>query len=322
MGKIIKFLFIGFIIYVLLWLLSSLMLHMVEYFVDLGNEDKVALSTDVMVKKEDLDNSATDYERACKKLDFEAAHKILKELRKDYYNRSDDFEKALDYVYTAEVSYLLNTFPIEEARPKILFLLQECDYKGTDTYIKLCEKICTLIISTGNCDLAIEVLRTLANKYVDSYEFEEYFTCFETVYKAVVDNFVKNYTGKESVAKIAKMMQGIPVEGSKITANGVYGDVFFYRRYNLWCTHYNRVCDHILTLAINNNNNDLAKAALLLYREEVDFIYSRPDDGIKYQIIEGVQVPTGDYYCKLHKESFNEAKKKYDDAVALGILTE
>lgn len=327
MGKIIKFLFKGFIIYALLWLLSSLMLLMVEYFQDLRNEDEVALSTDVMVKKEDLDNSATDYERACKNLDFEAAHKILKKMGKEDDYRSDDHENALDYVYTAEVDYLLKTFPIEEARPKILFLLQEYDDdKESGTYIKLCEKICTLIISSGNCDLAIEVVRTLANKYIDSFINidDEYFTCFETVYKAVVDNFVKSYTGKESVAKIAKMMQGIPVEGSKITANGVfsYGDVIFYRKYNRWCTRYNRVCDHILTLAINNNNNDLAKAALLLYREEIDFTYSRPDDGIKYQIIEGVQVPAGDYYGKLHKESFNEAKKKYDDAVALGILTE
>lgn len=263
-----------------------------------------------------------DYESACKDLDFEAAHKILNELREN--GKGDDFEKALDYVYTAEVSYLLNTFPIEDSRPKILFLLQECENYNTqwyyEAYFNLYEKICTLIISNGNCDLAIEVVRTLANTYDNNY----YYKYFETVYKAVVDNFVKSYTGKESVAKIAKMMQGIPVEGRKITANGVfhYGDINVYNKYKYWCTRYNRVCDHILTLAINNNNNDLAKAALLLYREEVDFIYSRPDDGIKYQIIEGVQVPTGDYYGKLHKESFNEAKKKYDQAVALGILTE
>ena len=265
-----------------------------------------------------------NYESACKDLNFEAAHKILKELRKDYYHRSDDYEKAFDYVYTAEVSYLLNTFPIEDARPKILFLLQECDDKESDTYIKLCEKICTLLISGENNDFAIEVVRTLANKYIDRGINDEYFTCFETVYKAVVDNFVNSYTGKESVAKIAKMMHGIPVEGSKITASGVFSryapDAYWHYRW--WCTRYNRVCDHILTLAINNNNNDLAKAALLLYREEVDFIYSVPDDGIKYNIIEGVQVPTGSYYGKLQKESFNEAKKKYDQAVALGILTE
>lgn len=264
-----------------------------------------------------------NYERACKNLDFEAAHKILNELRKEN-DRSSDYKKAFDYVYTAEVDYLLKTFPIEEARPKILFLLQECensDMMPIDEYnINFYENICALIISSGNCDLAIEVVRTLDYTVAK----DSYYKCFETVYKAVVDNFVKNYTGKESIAKIARMMQGIPVEGRKITANGVFSRnaAYAYWRYSYWCTSYNRVCDHILTLAINNNNNDLAKAALLLYREGVDLIRSEPDDGIKYQIIEGVQVPAYDYYGKLHKESFNEAKKKYDQAVAIGILTE
>lgn len=332
MGKIIKFLFIGFIVYALSWLLLFLMSLMFEYSDYVCDEDEVALSTSSAIvmsdgntisieDEEDLDDSATDYERACKKQDFEAAHKILNELREEKNGR-DDFRKALDYVYTAEVSYLLNTFPIEDSRPKILFLLQEYDnYKEllrAKDYFNLYEKICTLIISSGNCDLAIEVVRTLAN--TDWYSSCK---CFETVYKAVADNFVKSYTGKESVAKIANMMQGIPVEGRKITANGVfYQDIYDYKKYISWCTSYNRVCDHILTLAINNNNNDLAKAALLLYREEVDFIDSRPDDGNKYQIIEGVKVPADAYYGKLHKESFNEAKKKYDQAVALGILTE
>lgn len=334
MEKIIKFLFIGFIAYALLGLLWFLVFLMFEYSDDVRDEDEVALSTSSAIvmsdgntisieDEEDLDDSATDYERACKKLDFEAAHKIVDELRKEKNGR-DDFRKALDYVYTAEVSYLLNTFPIEDSRPKILFLLQECDnYKwplGEEDYFNLYEKICTLIISSGNCDLAIEVVRTLANTDRGNY----YYKCFETVYKAVADNFVKSYIGKESVAKIAKMMQSIPVEGRKITANGVFydKDISDYEKYSSWCTRYNRVCDHILTLAINNNNNDLAKAALLLYREEVDFIRSLPDDGKKYQIIEGVQVPAYEYYGKLHKESFNEAKKNYDQSVALGIFTE
>lgn len=334
MGKIIKFLFIGFIAYALFGLLPFLMSLMFEYSDYVGDEDEVALSTSSAIvmsdgntisieDEEDLDDSATDYERACKKLDFEAAHKILNELREEKNGR-DDFKKAFNYVYTAEVSYLLNTFPVEDSRPKILFLLQECDnYKRmllNEDYSNLYENICALIISSGNYDLAIEVVRTLANTGYSSYK------CFETVYKAAADNFVKSYTGKESIAKIAKMMQGIPVEGRKITANGVFHfrDIkdCGYDDYISWCTRYNRVCDHILTLAINNNNNDLAKAALLMYGEEVDFIDSRPDDGKKYQIIEGVKVPADSYYGKLHKESFNEAKKKYDQAVALGILTE
>ena len=334
MEKIIKFLFIGFIAYALLGLLWFLVFLMFEYSDDVRDEDEVALSTSSAIvmsdgntisieDEEDLDDSATDYERACKKLDFEAAHKILNEMRKEDYGTSD-YKKAFNYVYTAEVSYLLNTFPIEDSRPKILFLLQECDNSNMmpikEVYINLYENICALIISSGNCDLAVEVVRTLANTCNEYY----YYKCFETVYKAVVDNFVKSYTGKESVAKIAKMMQSIPVEGRKITANGVFSRnaLYYYEFYSSWCTRYNRVCDHILTLAINNNNNDLAKAALLLYREGVDFIRSEPDDGKKYQIIEGDKVPVYDYYGKLHKESFNEAKKKYDQAVALGILTE
>lgn len=333
MGKNIKFLFIGFIVYALLGFLLLLMSLMFEYSDDVRDEDEVALLTSSAIvmsdgntisieDEEDLDDSATDYERACKKLDFEAAHKILNEMRKEDYGTSD-YEKAFNYVYTAEVSYLLNTFPIEDSRPKILFLLQECDNSNMmpieEVYINLYENICALIISSGNCDLAVEVVRTLANTCNEYY----YYKCFETVYKAVVDNFVKSYTGKESVAKIAKMMQSIPVEGRKITANGVFDhNIYDYKKYISWCTRYNRVCDHILTLAINNNNNDLAKAALLLYREEVDFIRSEPDDGIKYQIIEGVKVPAYSYYGKLHKESFNEAKKNYDQAVALGIFTE
>ncbi len=269
-----------------------------------------------------------NYESACKDLDFEAAHKILKEMREEDDYRSNDYETAFDYVYTAEVDYLLKTFPIEDARPKILFLLQECDDKKSATYIKLCEKICTLLISGENNDFAIEVLRTLANKYTEKYYLEIYFTCFQTVYKAQIDHIIKNFAGKESVAKMALLMQGIPVEGNKIVADGVYDysdlvpGLYSLDPYMYWYVNYNQLCDYILTSAINNQNNDLAKTVLLLYQDDIEVIEPESDDYGNYKMIHGVVVDGNHAYAKLNKKSFNEAKKKYDQAVAIGLLTE
>ena len=89
-----------------------------------------------------------------------------------------------------------------------------------------------------------------------------------------------------------------------------------------WYVNYNQLCDYILTSAINNQNNDLAKTVLMLYQDDIEVIEPESDDYGNYKMIHGVVVDGNHAYAKLNKKSFNEAKKKYDQAVAIGLLTE
>lgn len=272
------------------------------------------------------------YEVACKKNDFEKAHKILEDMRPKGYSSDydkEEYKKAYGYVYLAEVEYLINTFSIDDARPKVMYLLQEAftsTNNGSD-YIQLCRKICAILKEREEFDLAIDILRTMTNKFKYEYDIKKYYECFQYVYCANADYIIKNYNGKESVAKTALMLQNIPLEGEKIVSDGIhryrdvldglggYGNVYMY-----WYVNYNQLCDYILSTAINNGNKELAGAILKFYQEDIEVIEPESDDYGNYKRINGVVVDGDHAYVKLNKNSFNEATKKYQQAVELGLF--
>lgn len=272
-----------------------------------------------------------NYEAACKDNDFEAAHKILNNLYEEWQKDTWQTEprrtyyKAFDYVYTAEIEYIFSTLQIDDARTKIMYILQEAPAKNSVSYVNLCKKICAYAMNVENFEFATEVFGTLNNKIRHSYydELRSFYDCFQFVHKSYAEYIIKNFTGKESVSKIAMMLQGIPVEGDKIH-EGAYDrsevcagvEIYAEHPYIAWHINYNKLCDHILSFAINNNNKDVAKAIVMLYCDDVERIFPRGDS----DMINGVQVGSYEVYLKLTRKSSDEAAKKYKQAVELGLF--
>ena len=186
-------------------------------------------------------NSPKDYstyQEACKNNDFDAAHRMLDEKRKEYIDTlasgpvtsllhkvRDRYYEAFDYIYNNEVQFILLNFNDEECRDKIQFLLADISVIGE-----------------------------------------------------------KGEAGRRSY----------------------YGGISDYDiAYQTWAMHFNRLCDKVLTLAINRKYKSTAQMALLQIVDNMNTSYSG-----NYSYVEYVDTDR------------KNAKKKYDDAVALGILTE
>ncbi len=186
-------------------------------------------------------NSPKDYstyQEACKNNDFDAAHRMLDEKRKEYIDTlasgpvtsllhkvRDRYYEAFDYIYNNEVQFILLNFNDEECRDKIQFLLADISVIGE-----------------------------------------------------------KREAGRRSY----------------------YGGISDYDiAYQTWAMHFNRLCDKVLTLAINRKYKSTAQMALLQIVDNMNTSYSG-----NYSYVEYVDTDR------------KNAKKKYDDAVALGIFTE
>lgn len=82
-------------------------------------------------KRENL--APKDYREACRNYDFDTAHKILGELHSAFTEGSladDKYYEAFDYIYKAEVQYLMSQYDEDELRGKILYLLEEIPVEG------------------------------------------------------------------------------------------------------------------------------------------------------------------------------------------------
>lgn len=160
------------------------------------------------------DNSGgnkVSYMDACKALDFETAHDTLNVYRDAYAesrskgnwykeerkSAQEKYYNAFDYIYKAEVQYLLSELNDDECKDRIIFLLEKipiegekvpeglCDYyvacRGSfgedgiplDAYIvwtqhynRLCSNILTLAINRKNQELA----KTVLLQFVDNVE--------------------------------------------------------------------------------------------------------------------------------------------------------
>ena len=206
--------------------------------------------------------ASQNYQEACKELDFEAARELLSELRQEYITTPDydltsrekaenKYFEAFDYIYKAEIQFLLSEFDDEECRDKITFLLEEIPIIGEKAPAGLCNK------------------------------------------SAI----------------------------NKVERNG----------YLVWVEHYNRLCNTILTLAINRNYPKLAKVALMQFADNMEITeggthyYEWPNGDTgnvdDYKKVDGVTVDQYHAYVKYVGTDRDAAKKKYDEAVKLGVIS-
>ena len=192
--------------------------------------------------------ASQNYQEACKELDFEAARTYLYQFRQEYLNcRNKQSEakyyEAFDYIYKAEIQFLLSEFSDEECVDKITFILTEIPVEGEKAQAGLC-------------------------RYWSACRDEK--------------------------------------EGKPLDA------------YIVWTEHYNRLCNTILTLAINRNYPKLAKFAIMQFADNVE-VYKGSSDGIE---IDGVNVDGNHGYIKYTSSDRDAAKKKYKEALQLGAIIE
>jgi len=154
----------------------------------------------------------------------------------------------------------------------------------------------------------------------------KYYEAFDYIYKAEIQYLLSELRGDECKNKIAFLLEEIPIEGEKfpqglceygVACRGSWGDEGLpLDAYVIWTQHFNRLCDNILSLAINMKNQDVAKMILLKYVDNVE-VTKGDSDGVK---VNGVRVDGNHGYINYTSADRDTAKKKYDEAVKLGAF--
>ena len=142
----------------------------------------------------------------------------------------------------------------------------------------------------------------------------DYYQAFDYIYKGEVSLIMSSLDGQDAVDKIVFLLGEIPVEGEKLPAgechwmvgkrDGRHKQGAQMDAYIVWTQHYNTLCNNVLKLAINRKNRSLAQQVPLLFVDNVAIHEDSP----------------GDYSIHYYDTDSRAAKKKYDEAVAMGLF--
>lgn len=161
---------------------------------------------------------------------------------------------------------------------------------------------------------------------------EKYFNAFDYVYKAETQHILSEMEGEERKSKIIFMLEGIPVEGEKypeglcdyeVARRGDWGEEGIpLDAYIIWVQHYNQLCSNIMTLAISKKDQELAKAILLQFADNVEAITSGSGgkSSGRFIDVDGVRVDGYHGYIKYTSADRDAAQKKYERAVEMGAF--
>lgn len=192
----------------------------------------------------------------------------------------------------------------------------------------------------GDFEAARSFLNAYHEKYVEQQSTDgilnrdgrknaegKYFQAFDYIYKSEIQYLLSESDAEECKDKILFILEEIPVEGEKfpeglcdydIVCRGDWGDEGIpLDAYIVWTQHYNRLCNNILTLAINRKNRSLAQSILFQYVDNVEAIKGASDGSLK---VNGVKVDGNHGYIKYNSEDRDTAKKKFDEAVKSGAF--
>lgn len=184
-------------------------------------------------------------------------------------------------------------------------------------------------------ETARDIMNTYHERYLEelSKDFNEeerkkaqgmYYSAFDHIYKAEIQYLLSELNGDECKDKIAFLLEEIPVEGEKCP-QGLCSYYTAYRdgdrglpldAYIVWTQHFNRLCDTILSLAINRRNQDLATMILLKYVDNVEVTIG----DYPAVVVDGVKVDGDHGYIKYTSADRDVARKKYDEAVRIGAF--
>lgn len=179
----------------------------------------------------------------------------------------------------------------------------------------LCQDACR----KGDFARAHKILSKMHTQVVEEEDYdsyEQYYEVFDYVYKAEIQFIMSELSEDVCVDKITFLLNEIPIDGIKMPKGLFNGSSFYSNRsmyYHNWTVHFNRLCDQILTLAINRKYKDVARNVLMQYVDNYVIIDGKAD-------INGVHVSYGESYINYTSDDRDAAKKKYEEAVALGLF--
>ena len=187
-------------------------------------------------------------------------------------------------------------------------------------------------------ETARDIMKTYHERYLEkkwSRNKEErkkaegmYYSAFDHIYKAEIQYLLSELNGDECKDKITFLLEEIPVEGEKFPqglcdydiasrGNGFTDEGLPFDAYIVWTQHFNRLCDSILSLAINRRNQDLATMILLKYVDNVEVTIGSMNPVV---VVDGVKVDGNHGYIKYTSTDRDAARKKYDEAVRIGAF--
>lgn len=156
---------------------------------------------------------------------------------------------------------------------------------------------------------------------------KKYYAAFDYIYKSEVQYLLSELDGDECIDKVTFLLEDIPVEGEKfpqglceysIARRGGWGDEGIpLDQYIVWTQHFNRLCNNILSLAINRKNQKLAE---LIVSKFVDNVEATTGSGNGDKVVDGVKIDGNSGYIKYTSTDRDAAKKKYDEAVKNGAF--
>lgn len=172
-----------------------------------------------------------------------------------------------------------------------------------------CQEACR----KGDFAMAHEILSEVHSKtnlYIDQ---DKYYNFFDYVYKAEIQFIMSEFSEDVCVDKITFLLNEIPIDGIKQPMGLLTSECSKSKLYLYWTVHFNRLCDQILTLAINRKYKDVARNVLMQYVDNYEMTDGPAD-------INGVHLTFGEAYINYTSDDRDAAKKKYEEAVALGIF--
>ena len=150
-----------------------------------------------------------------------------------------------------------------------------------------------------------------------------YYKAFDYIYNSELQYLMSHLGEEECKDKIVFLLNSVPVVG-EVLPEGLhdYYDVYqkgdrgnILHAYITWTVHYNRLCNTVLTLAINRRYKSVAQTALMQYVDNVEA--TTGDSGTS---VDGVSVDGNHGYVKYTTTDRDVAKRKYKEALQLGMF--
>lgn len=135
---------------------------------------------------------------------------------------------------------------------------------------------------------------------------EKFWAAADHIYKAEMLYLIA-MNDPEANKRLIHSLATMSIIGDKPThKTSAYSPLTKYDNYQIFVTRFNRMCDEILNISLLNNNKDMARQILNLYKEDCSPHYKK--DGDKDY-----------YYYDFSNTSKDAALKKYNEAIENGL---
>lgn len=155
--------------------------------------------------------------------------------------------------------------------------------------------------------LAIAIQRNADDSWYSDEALEEFWAAADHIYKAEM-MYLIDMKDIEANKRLINSLAMMNIIGDKpLHKTSAYSSITKYDNYQIFVTRFNRMCDEILNISLLNNNKDMAKQIINLYKEDCSPHYKKDGD-------------EDYYYYDFSTTSKDAALKTYNEAIKNGLL--